>query len=188
MATVVSTALCDQHVFSKQAVPSINLIEGRGVEGDCHLGESVQHRSRLHVKVPPANLRQVHLIEHEILITNNLKPAEIGENITTEGIDLLSLGRGTKLHFLDPQNTEDVAMTKAKVHPTITITGLRNPCWQIEKHRQGLQEVFVERDTNRTIIARKAGVMSTVDVGGIVMPGMRIVVEAPADHIPLKCV
>lgn len=101
---------------------------------------------------------------------------------------MLGLGQGTKLHFLDPQNAEDIAITKANVHPTITITGLRNPCWQIEKHRQGLQEVFVERDTDRAIIVRKAGVMSTVDVGGIVMPGMRIVVEAPADRIPLKCV
>ncbi|KAJ9661172.1 hypothetical protein H2198_002116 [Neophaeococcomyces mojaviensis] len=186
MATVISTALSAEHTFTKQSVSAINLIEGLGVEGDCHLGKNVQHRSRLHIQPPPANLRQVHLIQNEILISNELKAAEIGENITTQGVDLLSLGKGTKLHFLDPLVAEEVAM--AAKHPVVTVTGLRNPCPQIEKHRKGLQEVFVERDDERKIVGRKAGVMSTVTTGGRVIPGMKIVVEGPAEHEPLACV
>lgn len=150
------------------------------------MGKNVQHRSRLHIKPPPANLRQVHLIHNEILTNNNLKPADIGENVTTQGIDLLALGKGTRLHFLDSESSEEVAMTEE--HAIIIITGLRNPCSQIEKHRKGLQEQFVERDSERKIVVRRAGVMSTVDEGGIVRPGMRILVERPAKHEALGCV
>ena len=116
---------------------------------------------------------------------------EIGENITTTGIDLLSLARGTKLRFVEAEGADgrgEQGTGKGKEVPTITITGLRNPCPQIEKHRKGLQEKFIVRDAERQITARKAGVMSTVHVGGDVRPGMTILLEEPEKFEALGCV
>lgn len=186
MASVVATSQSKDHTFTKQTVPGIKLIQGLGVEGDCHSGKTVQHRSRLHIKPAPANLRQVHLIDLEILTQYDLQPGDIGENITTSGIDLLRLGKGTKLHFVGSETAEEVALDQA--HPVVTVTGLRNPCPQIEKYRKGLQERFIVRDAERKIVARKAGIMSTVEVGGVVLAGMKIVVESPAKHEALECV
>ena len=181
--TVLSVSLAPTHAFTKSPSTSITLVAGLGVQGDAHLGKTVQHRSRLHMKPPPANLRQLHLIQNEILQGFGVQPAEIGENVTTSGIDLLALSRNTKLRFVAPDT--DV---ESEELPTITITGLRNPCPQIDKHRTGLQEKFIVRDEERKIIARKAGVMSTVDVGGEVRPGMRIMVEVPEKFEALGCV
>lgn len=130
---VLSVTISASHNFSKNAVSSIKLIANLGVEGDCHAGETVQHRSRLHIKPPPANLRQVHLIPIEILRgicatlptdemrTQLLAPGALGQNITTEGVDLLSLGAGTEIRFVE----DGEAVGEEAV---ITLTGLRNPC------------------------------------------------------------
>jgi len=184
--SVLSVSLSKSHNFSKEPASTITLLEGLGVEGDCHAGTTVQHRSRLHIKPPPANLRQVHLIQYETLKQYDLKPSDIGENITTQGIDLLSLSKGTKLHFLPAGSSRDTQA--AGPHPVVTITGLRNPCPQIEKFRKGLQEMFIVRDTRRNIVARKAGIMSVVEIGGKVDRGMELVVEKPATFIALECV
>lgn len=186
MGTVIATAISGEHHFTKQSVPSINLLPGLGIEGDCHAGKTVQHRSRLHIRPAPANLRQVHLIGREILDEHDLAPGQIGENITTSGVDLLKLGKGTRLHFVKTDGNE--GDSSEQEHPVVIVTGLRNPCPQIEKHRKGLQEVFIERDSERKIVGRKAGIMSTIDVGGSVVPGMRIVVEEPAVYEALGCV
>lgn len=133
----------------------------------------------------------MHLIQSETLSSFGVPPAALGENITTTGIDLLSLSRGTKLRFIPPSSANEdnwkprngegdgEGEEGAREPPTISITGLRNPCNQIEKYRAGLQEKFIERDEQRNIIARTAGVMSTVDVGGDIRPGMKILVEEP---------
>jgi MOSC domain-containing protein YiiM len=173
--SVLSVSFSKSHHFSKEPTSSIILIEGLGVEGDCHAGLTVQHRSRLHIKPPPANLRQVHLMQHEILKQFDLEPSDLGENITTHGIDLLALSKGTKLQA-------------AGAHPVVVITGLRNPCPQIEKFRKGLQEKFIVRDANRNIVVRKAGVMSVVEVGGKVDKGMSLFIETPATFVALDCV
>lgn len=81
-----------------------------------------------------------------------------------------------------------VEIALGQEHAVLTITGLRNPCPQIEKHRKGLQELFIDRKAERKIIGRKAGVMSTVDIGGVIMPGMRIVVQSPDEYEALSCV
>ena len=187
---VLSVPLAATHAFTKTPTPSITPVERLGVHGDAHAGETVQHRSRLHIKPPPANLRQVHLIQNEILQDFGVAPAEIGENVTTVGIDLLALSKGTKLRFIgpDPDGNGGLEMKAKEEPPTITITGLRNPCPQIDKHREGLQEKFIVRDEERKIITRKAGVMSTVDVGGDIRPGMRIQVEEPNKFEALGCV
>jgi MOSC domain-containing protein YiiM len=171
---------------------SITLIPGLGVEGDCHAGETVQHRSRLHITPPPANLRQVHLIPIEILekVTDTLsndeknrvmEPGALGQNITTRGLDLLSLSVGTELHFVDPSNPDDTAGA------VIILTGLRNPCPQINKFQPGLQERFIVRDAERKIVGRLAGVMATVRIGGVVTTGSWIRVVAPGvgGHVAL---
>jgi hypothetical protein len=182
--SVHALAKSDTHTFSKNPVQSFTLFAGLGIDGDCHSGKTVKHRSRLHVKPPPPNLRQVHLISKEILDQFDVGPGEIGENVTTLGIDLLALGTGTKLHFVTDQEEAADRMD----HPIVVVQGLRNPCPQINKFRSGLLESFIERDENRAIVRRKAGVMGTVEVGGSVSVGMKIVVERPDEFEDLKCV
>lgn len=191
--SVLSVSISTEHTFSKTPVRSITLVKDLGVEGDCHNGPTDQHRSRLHIKPAPVNLRQVHLMQNEILEAFGVKPADIGENITTTGIDLLALGRGTRIHFLPASlGTEGDGHADGaggpQPHAIIRITGLRNPCPQIEKFRSGLQEKFIVRDQGRKIVDRKAGVMSVVEVGGLVEPGMRLEVEKPTEFEPLGLV
>jgi MOSC domain-containing protein YiiM len=188
---ILSLSTSTQHTFSKTPVASITLIPGLGIEGDCHAGETVQHRSRLHITPPPANLRQVHLIPIEILekVSAGLSDDEkrrvlesgaLGQNITTQGLDLLSLSVGTELHFVDPSNPDDTAGA------VIVLTGLRNPCPQINKFQPGLQERFIVRDAERKIVGRLAGVMATVRIGGVVKTGSAIrVVAPPGEHVAL---
>ncbi|EXJ64257.1 hypothetical protein A1O7_00593 [Cladophialophora yegresii CBS 114405] len=196
-----------QHNFSKQSSNTLTLLPDLGVKGDCHCGETVQHRSRLKIRPPPKNLRQVHLIDLEILDELKVKPGELGENITTKGVKLLELGAGTRLHLMSPAATATGTGTtgsdlkdggpgagivqersETAGHPVLVVTGLRNPCPQINHFRSGLQERFVERDEQRAIVVRKAGIMSTVEVGGAIEVGMRIVVEQPAVWKALECV
>jgi hypothetical protein len=200
------------HTFSKSQQQSLTLIPGLGVEGDCHYGATVQHRSRLNIRPPPKNLRQVHLIDIGILQMVDVKPGDLGENITTKGIDLLALGEGTRLHFLPQQddtlkcdgqdrrhggseasspesaNSKTYGKLNAGDHSVLVVTGLRNPCPQISRFRKGLQESFIVRDEERKIIGRKAGIMSAVEVGGVIEIGMKIVIEVPEVHKTLVCV
>lgn len=190
---VLSVTISASHNFSKNAVSSIKLIANLGVEGDCHAGETVQHRSRLHIKPPPANLRQVHLIPIEILRgicatlptdemrTQLLAPGALGQNITTEGVDLLSLGAGTEIRFVE----DGEAVGEEAV---ITLTGLRNTCPQIDKFQAGLKEQFLVRDEERNIVRRLAGVMATVKKGGVVRPGMKLIIDKPSQYVPLDVV
>lgn len=191
----ISVAVCLEHSFSKPQVNSITLLEGLGVEGDAHCGVTVQHRSRLKIRPPPLNLRQVHLIHSELFhdLQSSLgpngtpyivRPGDLGENITTSGLDLLALGVGTKLHFLNPGGDEE----EEKNHPVVTVTGLRNPCLQINNFQKGLQEQCLVRNARREIVERKAGIMATVDIGGVVKKGARIVVEKPDVYVAPDCV
>ena len=115
----------------------------------------------------------------------NVKPGDLGENITTSGLDILSLGVGTKLHFLNPGEEEEV---NGENHAVATVTGLRNPCPQISKFQKGLQEQCLVRNASKEIVERKAGIMTVVDVGGVVKKGARIVVEKPDVYLELPCV
>ncbi|KAK3331334.1 pyruvate kinase-like protein [Apodospora peruviana] len=182
--SVFALATSTEHGFSKTPVPSFTLITGLGIQGDCHSGEHVQHRSRLHIQPPPPNLRQVHLIPREILDAVNLQPGEIGDNITTAGLDLLAMGTGTRLRFVPGEGSED----DGKPQPVVVLQGVRNPCPQIDKFRPGLKELFITRDAEGKIAARTAGVMATVEVGGVVSEGMKVVVESPAEFRALQCV
>ncbi|KXJ91871.1 pyruvate kinase-like protein [Microdochium bolleyi] len=217
--TVIALSLSSEHNFSKPNVSSITLLAGLGVAGDCHAGETVQHRSRLHIRPAPTNLRQVHLIPLVTLQERGLKPGEMGENIVTSGLDLLGMPTGTKLLFVggsaddegdasngDNGGKEGPLAAEQRNHikhpmthdamppvkddetvppppPTIVLTGVRNPCPQIEKFRKGLQETFIVRDADRKIVHRLAGVMAVVEVGGVVKPGMRIEAVVPSTTI-----
>ncbi|KAI1746522.1 PK beta-barrel-protein domain-containing protein-like protein [Xylaria castorea] len=163
--SVYAVAAFPSHEFSKELVGSITLAEGLGVEGDCHYDKTDQHLSRLHIKPPPANLRQVHLIPFEVLTECVVQPAEIGENVTTTGIDLLTLGSGTKLHFITAGPTSEMMQ---EPHTIIQLQGVRNPvpgltCSRIDMFRPGLKEKFVVRNEHRAIIGRKAGAMGIVE-------------------------
>jgi MOSC domain-containing protein YiiM len=183
--SVKNVALSTTHEFSKTSVPSITLVEALGVLGDCHYGATVQHRSRLHIKPPPPNLRQVHLIGCELFeklagtedsngSKHEVKPGDLGENITTQGLDLHALGTGTLLHFFP---SDEVDMTGS--HAIVRVTGVRNPCPQIDKFQKGLRERCLARDAGRKIVNYKGGVMGVVETGGEVGPDSRIVVEEP---------
>ncbi|KAI9849889.1 MAG: hypothetical protein M1837_000103 [Sclerophora amabilis] len=192
--SVISVSISTDHEFSKTPQTSITLIQGRGVKGDCHAGETVQHRSRLNIRPAPPNLRQVHLIQSELFeefasagadgTTYQVAPGQLGENITTAELDLLSLSADTKLHFV-PGDTKTIPEI---AHAVVRITGLRNPCPQIDGFQKGLKDRCIIRDQRRSIVERKAGVMGVVEVGGLLQPGYRILVESPRSPQTLQCV
>jgi MOSC domain-containing protein YiiM len=165
-----------RHTFSKSATDSITLLAGLGVEGDAHLGETVKHRSRLRHGRNAPNLRQVHLIHaelHDELRERgfSVEPGEMGENVTTRGLELLALPTGTRLRL--------------GVSAVVELTGLRNPCVQLDRFQRGLQEAVLDRAPDGTLV-RKAGVMSIVVEGGVVRPGDPISVVLPEPpHSPL---
>ncbi|CAG9297235.1 MOSC domain-containing protein [Celerinatantimonas diazotrophica] len=179
MAKVVSVSKSHKHVFSKETVKSIMLIQGEGVEGDAHQGKTVQHRSRVRANPTQPNLRQVHLIHHELfdeLYADGftVEPGSLGENITTQGLELLSLPKGTILTF--PSGAQ------------IAITGLRNPCSQIEHFQNGLFDAVLSRDNSGRLV-RKAGVMAIVLTAGQVNSEDDIAVTFPEQPFePLRVV
>jgi MOSC domain-containing protein YiiM len=170
-AVVSSVNSAPAHDFTKQSRDTITLLEGLGVEGDAHVGTTVQHRSRVAIDPTAPNLRQVHLIHSELFTEVadagfTVRPGDLGENVTTTGIDLLGLPRGTILELGDDAQVQ--------------ITGLRNPCVQIDSFRRGLLKTMVGRDPEGRVI-RKAGVMGVVLSAGVVHPGDRIIVRLPPD-------
>lgn len=176
-AQVLAVARNGEHRFSKQNAAELNLLAGLGVEGDAHQGVTVKHRSRVAADPTQPNLRQVHLIHSELFHELRAKgfeveSADLGENVTTAGLDLLSLPRNTLLAI------------GAEV--VLEVTGFRNPCAQIDRFQPGLLAAVLDRGPNGAVI-RKAGIMSVVRAGGVIRPGDRIEVELPpAPHLPLE--
>ncbi|KAL2824404.1 PK beta-barrel-protein domain-containing protein-like protein [Aspergillus cavernicola] len=183
--SVASVSKSPTHSFSKVPVPFIKVIAGLGVEGDCHAGRTVQHPPQCQITPPPVNLRQVHLLPMECLrevsakLNKPLSAGDIGENVTTEGIDLLSLPRGTELRFSSPGVQHEAI---------IVLTGVRNPGPGFDKFRPGIKEKFVRRDSNHRIIKRLAGVMGVVKQGGMIKPGMKITSVQPGKSEALAVV
>ena len=176
MGTITAVSLRRGHHFSKTNAMSIRLLKGLGVDGDAHMGETVKHRSRVARDPTQPNLRQVHLIHEELfdeLAPKSfvVRPGEMGENVTTRGIDLLGLPTGARLHLGDSA--------------VVQVTGLRNPCIQIDRFQKGLMAATLDKDADGNLI-RKAGVMSIVLAEGDVRPGDPIRVELPdGPHKPL---
>jgi MOSC domain-containing protein YiiM len=165
---VIAVAKSAKHEFSKHGCASIRIVHGMGVEGDCHSGVTVKHRSRVAVDPTQPNLRQVHLMQSELFDELcaqgfEISPSDLGENITTRGIDLLGLPEG--------------AILKIGPETKVKITGLRNPCSQIENFRTGLLQHCVIKTDDQVI--RKTGVMAIVLTSGEVQPGDMIVIELP---------
>lgn len=190
---VVAVSRDEMHRFSKVPVERITLVAGLGVVGDAHAGTLVQHRSRVRRDPNQLNLRQVHLIHAELFEEarahgHELGPGDLGENILTEGVPLLGLPTGTVLQVGDAR---------------LRLTGLRNPCAQINDFRPGLLKVVLARHDGTPLdrpgpstssggaagagLVRKAGVMSVVEHGGDVRPGDEVsVVLPPGPHRPLE--
>ena len=168
---VISLSKSDSHSFSKPTENSIRLLKGLGVEGDAHSGKTVKHRSRVAVDPTKPNLRQVHLIQSELFDelrskAFDLRPGDLGENILTRGIDLFALPRNTVLKI----------GSVAKVQ----VTGLRNPCHQIEAFKTGLlAEVAIKHEDGT--LEKKVGIMGTVLEGGTIKVGDVIQVELPPE-------
>ncbi|MGW2180257.1 MOSC domain-containing protein [Streptomyces sp. NPDC001732] len=175
--TVTTVSRNETYSFTKPNRESVRLLAGLGVEGDVHAGVTVKHRSRVAQDPTQPNLRQVHLIHEELFgelreAGFDVSPGDLGENVTTRGIDLLALPVGALLRLGD--------------EAVVEITGLRNPCLQIDNFRDGLLKHVVGRDESGLIV-RKAGIMGVVTAGGVVRPGDPIEVELPAGpHRPLE--
>jgi len=174
---VTSVSSSGVHGFSKQTKDHIQLLAGLGVEGDAHMGVTVKHRSRVAVDPTQPNLRQVHIIHEELFdeLTEkgfSVAPGDMGENISTRGIDLLSLPQGTRLHI--------------GADAIVEVTGLRNPCKQIDNFQKGLLHAVLDKDADGGLI-RKAGIMGIVSQGGRVQRDDVIRVELPPlPHIKLE--
>ncbi len=171
VGVVLAVSRSETHTFCKPNQESIQLLTGLGVEGDAHLGKTVKHRSRVAIDPTQPNLRQVHLIHAEL--HDELRAAgftvsagQMGENVTTHGIDLLALPTGTRLYL------GDIAV--------VEVTGLRNPCVQLDRFQPGLMAAVLAHDEHGKLI-RKAGVMGIVLAGGEVRPNDPIHVELPPE-------
>jgi MOSC domain-containing protein YiiM len=168
-ATVTAVSRSKSHTFSKPNELMIRLVAGLGVEGDAHMGEKVKHRHHV-LKNPDApNLRQVHLMHEELFDELraggfDIRPGAIGENVTTRGVDLLALPKGARLRL--------------GAGAVIEVTGLRNPCKDIDAFQRGLTTAVLGRDSEGRLV-RKAGVMAIVIKGGDVKAGDLIAVELP---------
>jgi MOSC domain-containing protein YiiM len=173
---VLAVSCSPRHTMSKLIQKRIRLIAGLGVEGDAHFGETIKHRSRVARDPTQPNLRQVHLIHAELhdelrLYGFDILPGRMGENVTTRSIDLLRLPVGALLRI---------------GQAVIEVTGLRNPCMQLDGIQPGLMAATLGRDEEGKMV-RKAGIMGIVLVGGKVRPSDRICVEMPPEpHRPLK--
>jgi hypothetical protein len=175
---IVAVSRSPTHTLSKPNEGSIRLLPGLGVEGDAHMGPTVKHRSRVAKDPTVPNLRQVHLIHAELHDElgaagfPGLQPGLMGENVTTRGIDLLGLPTGARLHL--------------GAEAVVQVTGLRNPCRQLNKIRPGLMNATLDRDADGNLV-RKAGIMAVVLTGGEIKPGDRIGVESPSEpHCKLE--
>lgn len=174
---VVAVSCSATHSFSKPVCAEIALRAGLGVVGDAHHGATVKHRSRVRRDPSQPNLRQVHLIHAELLEELAprgfaIAPGAIGENISTRGIDLLGLPRGARLHI--------------GATAIVEITGLRNPCRQLDDYQAGLMKAVLDRTPDGKLV-RKAGVMSIVLADGIVRAGDAIAVVLPEGRLqPLE--
>ena len=173
---VAAVSRSPTHSLSKPNADSIRLVAGLGVDGDAHQGATVKHRSRVAKNPATPNLRQVHLIHTELFEELRARgfpvsPGAMGENVTTTGIDLLALPTGTRLHLGD--------------EAVVEVTGLRNPCRQLDSLQSGMMAATLDRDINGNLI-RKAGIMAIAVSGGIVRQGDPIRTELPPlPHHPL---
>jgi MOSC domain-containing protein YiiM len=168
-AQVSAVSISPSHTFSKSNVSSIYLIEGHGVEGDAHAGATVKHRSRVAKDPSQPNLRQVHLIHAELFDYLHEKgytvaAGQMGENITTSNLDLLALPKDAILNF--PSGA------------CVQITGLRNPCNQLNSLGNGMMKALLPKDEQGQI-QRLAGIMGIVLKGGPVKPGDQIEIKLP---------
>lgn len=177
MSFVIAVSRNAVHNPSKENVESIRLVAGLGVEGDAHAGETVKHRSRVRKDASQPNLRQVHLIHselHDELSAQgfDVSAGRMGENVTTRDVDLLGLPTGTRLRLGS--------------QAVVEITGLRNPCTQLNSIQPDLMDAVLDRAPDGSLV-RKSGVMGVVVQGGEVRPGDEIAVELPAEpHRPLE--
>ncbi len=175
-ARVLAVSRSASHTLSKPCQPAIRLAAGLGVEGDAHAGVTVKHRSRVARDPTQPNLRQVHLIHAELFDELaargfSVGPGQMGENITTRGLDLLALPAGARLRLGGA---------------LVEITGLRNPCGQLEGIQKGLMAAVLDRSEDDELV-RKAGVMAIVLESGDVAPGDTIQLSLPPEpHTPLK--
>jgi MOSC domain-containing protein YiiM len=174
---VVAVARDAAHRFTKPCTPEIRLLAGLGVEGDSHAGVTVQHRSRVRRDPSQPNLRQVHLVHSELFADLAergfvVAPGDIGENVTTAGVPLLDLPTGT--------------LVRLGADAVVELTGLRNPCVQLDRFQSGLMSALLHRDAAGGVV-RLAGVMAVVRAGGVVRAGDQVRVELPEDpHVPLQ--
>ena len=168
---VLAVSASPEHGFTKMPRDTINLLAGLGVEGDAHAGATVQHLYRKRKDPSAPNLAQVHFLPVELFaemaaLGFTLAPGAMGENVLTEGLDLITLPTGT--------------LFKIGADVLVEISGIRDPCKQIDALGQGLTKAMFARDAEGQVV-RKAGIMGVVRVGGLVQSGDAIAVMLPAE-------
>ena len=168
---VIAVSTSAIHAFSKDTASQIKLVAGLGVEGDAHCGVTVKHRSRVAQDPTQPNLRQVHLIHAELFeelaeMGFKVAPGQIGENIATRNLNLLALPVDTELHI--------------GASAIVKLTGLRNPCEQLNQYQAGLTAAVLGRTPDGKLV-RKAGVMGVVIASGVVRPGDSITIKLPVE-------
>lgn len=166
---VLSVSVSSSHQLAKAPAERIALLAGLGVEGDAHCGVTVKHRSRVAKDPSQPNLRQIHLLHAELFEelaaqSFTISPGQLGENITTRGVNLLQLPTGTELHVGESA--------------IVRVTGLRNPCSQLDQFQHGLMAAVLGKNANGELV-RKAGVMAVVVAGGLVFTGDSIDIKLP---------
>ena len=176
--SVVAVHRSGVHGFSKNTAAALELVAGHGVRDDAHCGVTVKHRSRVAKDPTQPNIRQVHLLHAELFEELGARgfaiaPGQLGENVTTRGIDLLALSAGS--------------LIRIGATVVVRVTGLRNPCRQIDVFQPGLLRAVLDRSADGTVV-RRAGIMGVVEEGGWVRAGDVLVVTAPGTHTPLQVV
>ena len=166
--SVVAVSRSAKHGFSKEVQTSITLLAGRGVEGDAHAGETVQHLYRVKLDPTAPNLAQVHFLHAELLDEMGpqgyaLAPGAMGENVLTQGLDLLGMPTGALFRIGEA---------------VVEISGIRDPCKKIDALGKGLTKRLFDRAADGMLM-RKAGIMGVVRQGGAIRPGDTIEVELP---------
>jgi MOSC domain-containing protein YiiM len=174
---VIAVSCDDTHRFSKPNRRSIRLIAGYGIEGDAHAGRFIKHRYQARQMPEMPNNRQVHLIQSELFDEVKeadfvLAPGDLGENITTSGLDLIGLPLGTLLH-----------LGRTAV---VELTGLRTPCGFIDKFQKGLKRAMIVKTPGG--VTFRAGVLGVVTSGGDVAPNDAITVEMPMEQSALPAI
>lgn len=116
---VVNLQLCVKHFGPMKQVKTVHALENRGLQGDRH--------------AMPDSLRQVLLLEQETCVEFGFAIGALRENITTRGIDLMSLPGKTQL-----QIGEAIFETTKECEPCSFVESIKDGLREELQHKRGM--------------------------------------------------